>query len=181
MTYKKIFFLNSGLNTFVWKTKNKINAISDYPFFFLGNTQENTEKNNNFFDQTTNTWCTTTTQANKCSKHKKLYEHFFFSFNYFFFKKFKFTGKGYKIKKVKNKKSFQLFFGYSHKVYLISGGCQLRKLTKYKLYLITNTRKKSNKISLIIKNIKAANLFTKRGLRATKQKIFKRPGKKSTY
>ena len=112
---------------------------------------------------------------------KKNMNFFFFSFNFFFFKKFKFIGKGYKIKKVKLKKSFQLYFGYSHKVFLISGGCQLRKLTKYKLFLISNSNKKINRISLIIKNIKKLNFFTKRGLRAIKQKIFKRPGKKSTY
>lgn len=112
---------------------------------------------------------------------KKQYELFFYSFNFFFFKKFKFIGKGYKIKKVKLKKSFQLYFGYSHKIFLISGGCQLRKLTKYKLFLITNNYKKIYKIRLIIKNIRKLNFFTKRGLRAMKQKVFKRPGKKSTY
>lgn len=74
-----------------------------------------------------------------------------------------------------------MFFGYSHKIFLISGGLQLRKLTKYKLFLLTNNLLKEKKTSPIIQHIRKLNLFTKRGLRATKQVVFKRPGKKSTY
>ena len=181
MIYKHLLFLNSANNTFLWKKKTKISAVSIYPTFFLGGAQNTTDTLVSFFDKTTTTWCTASAWSLNTKKIQNLYEHFFFSFNYFFFKKFKFTGKGYKIKKVKYKKSFQFFFGYSHKIYLIAGGCQLRKLTKYKLFLISNNKKKINKVTLIIKKIKPINLFTKRGLRAMKQKVFKRPGKKSTY
>lgn len=38
------------------------------------------------------------------------------------YKKLKFTGKGYKIKKTKIKKSFKLYFGRSHLQYIFSGG-----------------------------------------------------------
>lgn len=179
--YRDIIFLNSAQNTFVWKNNNKVKSLSIYKNFFTGSLEQEINAKQDFFDKATQTWCSKKPQHCACNFFKKKYELFFFSFNHFFFRKFKFIGKGYKIKKVKPKKSFQLYFGYSHKVFLIAGGCQLRKLTKYKLFLITNNNRKINKISLIIKNIKKLNFFTKRGLRATKQKIFKRPGKKSTY
>jgi len=52
---------------------------------------------------------------------------------------------------------------------------------KYKLFLIANDRLQINKTSRIIQNIRKLNMFTKRGLRATRQQVSKRPGKKSTY
>lgn len=178
---KNFFFLNSSNNTFIWQKNLCIRVISLYQTFFIGSSNSAQIDNVCQFDKTTNTWCRKVTGEDTQQRLKKKHEVFFFSFNFFFFKKFKFVGKGYKIKKVKTKKSFQLFFGYSHKIFLISGGSQLRKLTKYKLFLITNSKKKLNKITLIVNNIRKLNIFTKRGLRAIKQRIHKRPGKKSTY
>jgi len=114
-------------------------------------------------------------------KHVIDFNNFFYSFTFFFFRKFKFIGKGYKISKIKIKKSFKFYFGYSHKIFLVYGGAQLRRLTKYKLFLLGTNRKSLQEITLILQNIRRLNMFTKRGLRATKQIIFKRPGKKSTY
>jgi hypothetical protein len=179
--YRNILFLNSAENTFLWNRKMKVSCLSIYQNFFTGGCEYEIKGKQDFFDKSTLTWCSKAPWPLEHKKIKKKYELFFYSFNYIFFKKFKFIGKGYKIKKVRIKKSFQLYFGYSHKIFLISGGCQLRKLTKYKLFLITNNYKKIYKIRLIIKNIRKLNFFTKRGLRAMKQKIFKRPGKKSTY
>lgn len=179
--YKNILFINSSVDTFIWKKKINIKILSLYKKFFLGGYKYITKKKNFFFDKATSSFCSKSFLSKKVKKLNNIYNISFLNLNYFFFKKFKFTGKGYKIKKVKNKKSFQFFFGYSHKIFLVSGGCQLRKLTKYKLFLITNNKKKLHKISTLLKLVKPVNLFTKRGLRATKQKIFKRPGKKSTY
>lgn len=179
--YKNIFFFTGCTQTFLWKKNFNTKIISLYTKIFLGGYKHTTKKTVFFFDKATNSLCTKKIFQKKLKKLSAIFNISYVSLHYFFFKKFKFTGKGYKIKKTKNKKSFQFFFGYSHKIFLISGGCQLRKLTKYKLFLITNNKKKLNKICTIIKLIKPANLFTKRGLRASKQKIFKRPGKKSTY
>ncbi len=64
----------------------------------------------------------------------------------FFYRKLRFTGKGYKIKKSRLKKSFKLYFGRSHRQYLFSGGLRFKKLSKYRLYLLSNNRKKLNRI-----------------------------------
>jgi ribosomal protein L6P/L9E len=107
-------------------------------------------------------------------------KQFLFKISYFFFKKIKFTGKGYRIKK-SFKKSFKFFFGYSHNVYIVYGGLVIKKISKYKILLLSNNKKKINKINKIIINIKKINIYTKRGLRGMQQLIFKRSGKKSTY
>lgn len=64
----------------------------------------------------------------------------------FFYRKLRFTGKGYKIKKSRLKKSFKLYFGRSHKQYIFSGGLRFKKLSKYRLYLLSNNRKKLNRV-----------------------------------
>lgn len=175
---KTIFSLNGGLNTYIWKNNQNLNCISLYDKYYIGSTNQFNVKF--YIDKTTNSTC----NLNRSVSEKDInfiYLNFFYSFNFFFFRKFKFIGKGYKIKKTKNKKSFKLFFGYSHKIFLMPSGLQLRKLTKYKLFLLTNTRLKEKLTSPIIQHIRKLNLFTKRGLRATRQIVFKRPGKKSTY
>ena len=176
--FKTIFSLNGAINTYIWKNGLNLSCISIYDKYYIGSTSQ---FNQQFYINTATHSICTLTYLLKKKNLNKIYLNFFYSFNFFFFRKFKFIGKGYKIKKVKNKKSFKLFFGYSHKIFLIPGGLQLHKLTKYKLFLITNTLLKEKKTSPKIQHIRKLNLFTKRGLRATKQIIFKRPGKKSTY
>jgi ribosomal protein L6P/L9E len=163
---------------YVWGSTKNFKCVGLYPKHFLGGCSVN-QKKNFFFDLATHSWHTFT--FIKKTRGGIDFINFFYSFNFFFFKKFKFVGKGYKIKKVKIKKSFKFYFGYSHKIFLVYGGAQLRKLTKYKLFLLGNNQKKIQTILLILKNIRKLNMFTKRGLRATKQIIHKRPGKKSTY
>ncbi len=176
---KTIYFYNSAQNIYIWKTEQKLICASLYQDYYVGCAKSAKNFLNTHLDLATQT-CLNLNFLKKI-KLNNLYKQFFYSFNFFFFKKFKFIGKGYKIKKVKIKKSFKLFFGYSHKIYLIAGGVQLRKLMKYKLFLIANDRLQINKTSRIIQNIRKLNMFTKRGLRATRQQVSKRPGKKSTY
>ncbi len=177
--FKTIFSLNSGINTYIWKIGTNINCISLYNNYYLGNT--NKFNLNSYLDIATSSSCSLVFFFKKKKILNKIFLNFFYSFNFIFFKKFKFIGKGYKIKKTKNKKSFKMFFGYSHKIFLIPSGLQLRKLTKYKLFIVTNNRLKEKNTTIIIQNIRKLNLFTKRGLRAIKQIVYKRPGKKSTY
>lgn len=176
--FKIIYSLNGASNTYVWKNGTNLNCISIYDNYYLGGSSQ---FNQPFYINTAVHNVCTLNYLFKKKNLNKMYLNFFYSFNFFFFRKFKFIGKGYKIKKVKNKKSFKMFFGYSHKIFIVPGGLQLRKLTKYKLFLITNMRLKEKLTSPRLQRIRTLNLFTKRGLRATKQKIFKRPGKKSTY
>lgn len=99
---------------------------------------------------------------------------FLFSWETFFFKKIIFLGKSFKLKK---KQNIFFFFNYSHTVFLIIKNNFLKKIQKnkilffYKNYLILNNFLKK------ITNIKQNNIYTKRGLRLSRQLILKRKGK----
>jgi len=91
------------------------------------------------------------------------------------FAKIKFTGKGYKIKKNSNK-SIILLFNRAHITILWWSGFFLKKLRKYKLYIkYTNINKKIIKTIL---NVRYINIFTKKGLRQSRQVLMKKKGKK---
>jgi len=91
------------------------------------------------------------------------------------FAKIKFTGKGYKVKKNSNK-SIILLFNRAHITVLWWSGFFVKKLRKYKLYLkYTNTNKK---IINTILNVRYINIFTKKGLRQSRQTLMKKKGKK---
>lgn len=57
----------------------------------------------------------------------------------------------------------------------------MKKINKYKFILKSLNIKKLNKNSNYAVNIKPLNLYTLRGLRLSKQIVFKRKGKKGTY
>jgi hypothetical protein len=111
----------------------------------------------------------------------KSLQKFTFGATLCYYWKLRFTGKGYKIKKTKLKKSFKLYFGRSHFQYIFSGGLSYKKLSKYRLLLRSNNKKKLNRVMRLTLTARPLNNFTKRGLRCTRQFILKRPGKKSTY
>ena len=115
------------------------------------------------------------------TKYNKLSKLFTWKMGLFYYSKMRFTGKGYKIKKTKIKKSFKFYFGKSHITYAFGGGLVFKKLSKYRLFFISNNKKKINKVRNLILSIKPINKFTKRGLRVTKHFILKRPGKKTNY
>lgn len=99
----------------------------------------------------------------------------------FYYKKMRFTGKGYKIRKSRLKRSFKLYFGRSHRTYVFSGGLNFKRLSKYRLLLLTNNKKRLNRITSLVLLVRPVSKYTKRGLRCTRHFILKRPGKKSTY
>ncbi len=111
----------------------------------------------------------------------KLFKLFIWKSILFYYTKIRFTGKGYKIKKIKKKKSFKLYFGRSHFNYVFAGGVNLKRLTKYRLLIIGNNTKKNNIIKRLVCSARPLNKFTKRGLRPLKYFILKRPGKKTNY
>ena len=99
----------------------------------------------------------------------------------FYYRKMRFTGKGYKIRKSKTKRSLKFYFGRSHQTYVFSGGLNFKRLSKYRLLLLTNNKKRLNRIVRLVLCVRPINRYTKRGLRCTRHFILKRPGKKSTY
>jgi hypothetical protein len=108
------------------------------------------------------------------SDTKKL-NFFIKQFNFFNFTKIKFTGKGYKIKKNSNK-SVVLLFNRAHTTTLWWKNITLLKLKKYKLYLKYDY-KNYNIVNTII-NVRHINIFTKKGLRFSRQILLKKKGKK---
>ncbi len=110
---------------------------------------------------------------------KKIIETFIKTWSVYFFQKIKFTGKGYKIKK--KKKSIKFFFGRSHLTTIFFKKINIRRLTKYKLFFFTKKYETVKFINSLIKKIRKINIYTKRGLRFSRQKIYKKTGKKSSY
>lgn len=91
------------------------------------------------------------------------------------FSKIKFTGKGYKIKK-SSKKSVILLFNRAHITIFWWNNFILKKLKKYKMYIKhTNKNRQAVRALLGVRNI---NIFTKKGLRSSRQILYKKKGKK---
>lgn len=110
---------------------------------------------------------------------KKIIGTFIKTWSVYFFQKIKFTGKGYKIKK--KKKSIKFFFGRSHLTTIFFKKINIRRLTKYKLFFFTKKYETVKFINSLINKIRKINIYTKRGLRFSRQKIYKKTGKKSSY
>lgn len=101
------------------------------------------------------------------------------SINFYFIKKIVFFGKGFKIKK-SNKNTLNLFFNKSHINFIIWNNLLLKKLKKTKIIICSVNFFKINQISNNIINTRNLNIFTKKGLRLSRQLIFKKVGKKTT-
>jgi ribosomal protein L6P/L9E len=115
------------------------------------------------------------------SLFKKIMFSFMFSLNSYFFEKIKFTGKGYRIRYRRNKKLIRFFFGRSHITWVKFRNIKLKKPHKYKFIILKNCKLRLFLTAKLIKNIKPINIYTKRGLRSSRQKIYKRIGKKNTH
>lgn len=104
----------------------------------------------------------------------------FYSFSKLFFKKLKFKGKGYYIyKNIRN--TIALQFGYSHLYYLYFYFIVIKFLTKTNVLIfginINNLISSSN----LFHNVKPINIFTGKGIRFSRQIIYKKTGKVSSY
>lgn len=104
----------------------------------------------------------------------------FYSFSKIFFRKLKFRGKGYYIYK-NNRNSIAMQFGYSHRVRLYSFFIAVKFITKTSILLFG-----INKLNIYMKsyelfNFKPMNIFTGRGMRFTRQIVYRKVGKVSSY
>lgn len=114
----------------------------------------------------------------------KIYWYFFkkifYSFNFYFFKKIKFKGKGYYIyKNIRN--SIAMQFGYSHKIQLFFFFFNIKFLSKTSIFFYGLNFNNITYNSHLFKNIKPINIFTSKGIRFSKQIIYKKTGKISSY
>jgi ribosomal protein L6P/L9E len=102
---------------------------------------------------------------------------FLFSWNNFFFKKITFNGKGFKLKKKKQNLIF--FFNHSHLTLFIPINTYLKKIQKSKVMIFYKNYKNYNSFLKKIITIRKINIYTKRGLRFSRQLVYKRKGKGS--
>ena len=96
------------------------------------------------------------------------------------FSKLTFKGKGYYIyKNYRNTITPQ--FGYSHRLYLYAYYTNVSFLSKTSLIIFGLNTKHVNFVSMFIKKWRTINVFTGRGVRFSRQVIYKKSGKVSTY
>jgi len=96
------------------------------------------------------------------------------------FSKIKFKGKGYYIYKNK-RNTITPQFGYAHRLYLYSYFVSVRFLSKTSIFLFGFLKSDLVKVGLGIKAMRPINIFTGRGVRFSRQIIYKKVGKVSSY
>lgn len=108
------------------------------------------------------------------------------SIGFYFLKKINFSGKGYKIKKShknssKNtQKYLNFYFNKSHLNIVYFFGLKIKKLKKTKLLICSTNYDNISLLSNFIVTIKHFNPFTSKGLRLSRQVVYKKIGKKSS-
>lgn len=96
------------------------------------------------------------------------------------FIKLKFKGKGYYIYKNK-RNTIAPQFGYSHRLYIYSYFNMVKFLGKTKVLLFGFDRSDLLAAASLVKEKRTINIFTGRGVRFSKQVIYKKQGKVSSY
>lgn len=180
MDKNKLIINIFGNNLKILKIDNHIiihihNNINSFKLIF-------SKKDLIFFNKNTNNLVIKLFKFNKFSNLiNSVINNLLFCFNRLWHVKIKFTGKGYKIKRKKKKKSIKFYFYYSHVNVIMLRNAKLKQRKKNKFIIKTwdkNNLKVTTKKILSIRNL---NVFTKRGLRSSRQVIFKKTGKKSNY
>jgi len=115
-------------------------------------------------------------------KASKKLSQIFKSWDAYYFIKIKFKGKVYKITKYK-KNNLKLSFGRCHKTILAIRSLFLKKKKKVKnkCLLYGSSYKSLNLSKSLIINTRPINMFTQRGLRLSRQLVYRKIGKKSSY
>lgn len=110
----------------------------------------------------------------------KTFLNIFLQFARIFFKKLKFKGKGYYIyKNIRN--TIALQFGYSHLFYLYSYFTNVKFITKTSILIFGLSAPRVVKAGKSLFRIKPINIFTGKGIRFSRQIIYKKTGKISSY
>jgi len=165
------------IKIFLPKNINFIYLNNSYLYLFNLNNflLINTLKYNFFFNQYLNIIKLQKNIINKKILDKNFLNNFLFTWENFFFSKIYFLGKGFKLKKFKNTTYFN--FNYSHINLLVTKKTIIKKIQKNKLLIFSKNLTNLNSLSNLIVSIKKINPYTKRGLRKTKQIIYKKRNK----
>lgn len=182
ISYKAILYIPYTWDTLIFKNNNKsllcIYIYSKYYFFYV-------PLINNFlklkYDYGVKSL---SVQFLFNNNYLKLFlNHFkemFYSFSKIFFKKLKFKGKGYYIfKNYRNTIALQL--GYSHLIYIYSFFINVKFLSKTTIFMFgLNHRDVLNRSNAFF-NLRQINVFTGKGIRFSRQLLYKKTGKISSY
>jgi len=142
----------------------------------------NNEKNLYKYDSETNSFNIMKLMPNKnIIFNINYFNKFLKSLNIYFFFKLKFKGKGYRIRFYKKNKIVKFYFGKSHITFFFFKKLILKKINKYKFIIKSLNYESLKNTAVNVSNIKPINKYTLRGLRISRQKIFKRKGKKGSY
>ena len=106
--------------------------------------------------------------------------HVFAILNRPFFLKLKFKGKGYYIYKNK-RNTITPQFGYAHRIYLYAYFVTVKFLSKTSIIVFGFSKDDIFKTSKNIKNMRPINIFTGRGVRFSREIIYRKQGKVSSY
>jgi len=104
----------------------------------------------------------------------------FSSLNKPFFLKLKFKGKGYYIYKNK-RNTITPQFGYAHRIYLYAYYVTVKFLSKTSILVFGFSKKDVYMVSNSIKSMRPINIFTGRGVRFSREIIYRKQGKVSSY
>nr|YP_740729.1 Ymf60 [Tetrahymena malaccensis]ABI51638.1 Ymf60 [Tetrahymena malaccensis] len=173
---KNILFIPYNINYIYIEEKKNLNKFlylyNDNYFFSINiNYKQNIKIN-----QDTNTVIIENRNFNnKLNLFNHEFDKFLYSWDNFFFNKIKFTGKGFKWKKKET--NLFLFFNRAHKCFFIGNNIILKRLSKSKIIILKNNYKHLIHDSILIRVIRSNNIFTKRGLRFSRQIILKKKGK----
>ena len=96
------------------------------------------------------------------------------------FLKIKFKGKGYYIYENK-RNTITPQFGYAHRLYLYSYFSSVKFLSKTSIFIFGFLKSDISKVGFGIKAMRPINIFTGRGVRFSRQIIYKKVGKVSSY
>lgn len=121
-------------------------------------------------------------QLNVLNRVSKKLTAVFKSWDSYYFIKIKFKGKVYKLTKYK-KNNLKLSFGRCHKTILAVRSLFLKKKKKIKnkCMIYGSSLKHINLSKCLIVNTRPISMFTQRGLRLSRQIVYRKIGKKSSY
>lgn len=108
------------------------------------------------------------------------FKNVFYSFSKIFFKKLKFKGKGYYIyKNIRNTIALQM--GYSHIIRLYAFKVHVKFTAKTVIFMFGLNRRNLTTSGFSLKKLKPINIFTGRGIRFSRQIVYRKTGKMSAY
>jgi len=118
--------------------------------------------------------------ANFYTMYLNRLEDLLHSFNKVFFLKLKFKGKGYYVYK-SSRNTITTQFGHAHRIYIYSYFLSVKFLSKTTVFLFGTSKKDLYTTGYSLKQARPINIFTGRGVRFTRQIVYRKKGKISTY